>query len=494
MRNLSLPHEAVDARTPESKPVLMEGAAAGHVLVKNTRATLPFRGKLKMLSVFGYDAAPPPTKNIDALFQLGYTSSPDMAQAVLGSQQRFDQAARGGVIVTGGRAGANAPPYMSDVGAPPPPRAGTPRPARWSLALLADGDAPARRRRAQPLSALQQRAAADGTWLNWDVAASATPDVNGATQACLVFINAMATEGWDRSGLRDEASDALVVHVADRCARTVVVVHAAGARLVDGWIDHANVTAVVMAHLPGQDAGAALVRLLYGDGGADFSGRLPYTLARREADYPVYEPCGRGADQTTNPQCEYSEGVYVDYRAFDARNVTPRFEFGFGLSYTEFAYTSLAVWPDAALRAGSGRAAAGGGGGGGGGAGGGGGGGRGGAAGGGGAGGLWDVVARVEATVGNSGSAAGHEVAQLYVGIPGGPPKQLRGFEKLRLRPGQRQRVRFALTRRDLSAWDVVRQRWAVPSGTFDVYVGASSRDVRLTASLVVDGQGCRVA
>lgn len=326
--------------------------------------------------------------------------------------------------------------------------------------LLADG--PASRR--QPLSALQQRAAADGTWVNWDVS-SAAPNVNGASQACLVFINAMATEGWDRAGLRDEASDGLVRHVADRCARTIVVVHAAGARLVDGWIEHANVTAAVLAHLPGQDAGAALVRLLYGDEGADFSGRLPYTVARREADYAVYAPCGRGDDETTSPQCDYAEGVYVDYRSFDARNVTPRFEFGFGLSYTTFAYSSLALAPAAGLRAG----------------------------GGGGGLGLWDEAARVEATVANSGAVAGHEVAQLYVGVPGGPPRQLRGFEKLRLRPGEAARVRFALTRRDLSAWDVAGQRWRVPRGRFGVFVGASSRDVRLAAALEVDEGGCRV-
>jgi len=121
MKNLSLPHDPIDARVPESKPVLLNGAVAGHVLVKNANRTLPFRGKPKMLSVFGYDAVPPPTKNIDTLFQLGYTSSQEMGQAVLGTLRSFDQAARGGTITTGGRAGANAPPYMSDVSLYPLP-------------------------------------------------------------------------------------------------------------------------------------------------------------------------------------------------------------------------------------------------------------------------------------------------------------------------------------------------------------------------------------
>jgi beta-glucosidase len=93
----------------------MEGAISGHVLVKNEKNTLPFNKTPNMLSVFGYDAAVPDTKNADILFQLGYTSSPEMGKAVLGTEQHFNQAARGGTIVSGGRAAANGPPYMSDV-------------------------------------------------------------------------------------------------------------------------------------------------------------------------------------------------------------------------------------------------------------------------------------------------------------------------------------------------------------------------------------------
>lgn len=115
IQNLTLPHEQVDARIPESKPILLEGAIAGHVLLKNENNALPFTQKLTMLSVFGYDATIPRTKNTDNLFQLGYTSSEEMGQAVLGTPERFDQAARGGTIVTGGRAGANAPAYIIDV-------------------------------------------------------------------------------------------------------------------------------------------------------------------------------------------------------------------------------------------------------------------------------------------------------------------------------------------------------------------------------------------
>lgn len=419
----------------------MEGAIAGHVLVKNNNA-LPFRNKPVMLSVFGYDATIPATKNTDDLFQLGYTSSPEMGQAVLGSEKHFDQAARGGTIVTGGRAGANGPAYITDV-------------SYYSLLYCCTEGLT----RIQPLSSIQHRARADGTWVNWDLT-SFDPDVNGASDACLVFINAIATEGWDRDGLHDDFSDGLVLNVASKCSNTIVVVHAAGIRLVDQWIEHPNVTATIIAHLPGQDSGEALVKLLYGEAG--FSGKLPYTLARNESDYSVYKPCGLTSPGDKDPQCDFTEGVYVDYRDFDAKNIVPRYEFGFGLSYTTFAYSSLSI---KARKGSSGIAGAryasstdde-----------------------------LWEVVAEVEAQITNIGSAAGAEIAQLYLSIPNSPPKQLRGFEKTPLlSPKEASTVHFELTRRDFSVWDVVTQSWNVQTGNYTVWLGASSRDIRLAGNV----------
>lgn len=418
MKNLSLPHEAVDARVPESKPILLEGAVAGHVLVKNENRALPFSEAPRMLSVFGYDATVPRTKNTGKLFELGYWSSPEMAQAVLGTEHHFDQAAKGGTVVVGGRAAANSPGYISD-----------------------------------PLGAIQERARADRTWINWDLD-SVNPDVNGASDACLVFISAISTEGWDREGLHDDFSDDLVRNVASRCANTIVVIHTVGVRLVDQWIEHPNVTATIIAHLPGQDSGFALVRLLYGE--ENFSGKLPYTMAKNESDYSVYHVCDRASSDDTDPQCDFAEGVYLDYRAFDAKNITPRYEFGFGLSYTKFEYSDLSIDSGAVQKAMSAET------------------------------GLWDVVASVEATVTNTGSKSGAEAAQLYLAIPNSPPKQLRGFEKALIFPGDSATVRFDLTRRDLSIWDVVQQQWTVQSGNYTVFVGASSRDIRLTGSIEV--------
>jgi beta-glucosidase len=186
-------------------------------------------------------------------------------------------------------------------------------------------------------------------------------------------------------------------------------------------------------------------------------------LARNESDYSVYKPCGLALPSDKDPQCDYTEGVYIDYRDFDAKNITPRYEFGFGLSYTTFKYSSLSIdihqslvhivnehYPSSVGDA------------------------------------LWEVVAEVEAQITNTGSVASAEIAQLYLGIPNSPPKQLRGFEKTFLSPDESSTVRFELTRRDFSVWDVVTQAWTVQAGNYTVWVGASSRDIRLTGNVEV--------
>lgn len=101
---------------------------------------------------------------------------------------------------------------------------------------------------------------------------------------------------------------------------------------------------------------------------------------------------------------------------------------------------------------------------------------------------LWDIVARVSVDVTNTGSVDGAEVAQLYVGIPGAPTRQLRGFEKVPIKAGGMSTVTFELTRRDLSRWDVVAQKWHLGSGSYKIYVGASSRKLPLNALLTVEG------
>jgi beta-glucosidase len=252
--------------------------------------------------------------------------------------------------------------------------------------------------------------------------------------------------------------------VAANCSNTIVTIHNAGIRLVDQWIEHPNVTAVIFAHLPGQDSGRALVQLLYGYQSP--SGKLPYTVAMNESDYNTLSPSLPKGEFQLFPQSNFSEGIYIDYRDFDAKNITPRYEFGFGLTYTTFSFSDLEIelmsnvstaeLPPASPILEGGISS------------------------------LWDVVAQVHATLSNTGSVDAPEVAQLYVGIPGGPAKQLRGFSKVDIPVGSNVTVGFDLLRRDLSEWDVVQQSWVLQQGSYNVYVGSSSRDLPLTGTLTI--------
>lgn len=205
--------------------------------------------------------------------------------------------------------------------------------------------------------------------------------------------------------------------------------------------------------------------MLYGD--VNPSGKLAYTLVEDASDYPI------GVCDTSD--CDYSEGVYLDYRYFDAQNKTVLYPFGHGLSYTNFTYNdgaadgALAVsvtnatalasrYPTGALAVG-------------------------------GVADLWDEVVRVATTVANAGAVDGAEVAQLYLTFPAEaaqPGRVLRGFEKVAVAAGASADVTFALRRRDVSYWDVAAQQWAVAPGTYTVSVGASSRDIRATGTFTV--------
>ena len=133
--------------------------------------------------------------------------------------------------------------------------------------------------------------------------------------------------------------DALVLAVAAQNKNTIVVVHSVGPLIIEPWIDHPNVTAVLWAGLGGPETGNALVDILYGT--VTPSGRLPYTIAKSASDYGTTLTLGGAANEIL--QIPYTEGLFFDYRRFDHFNITPRFEFGFGLSYTTFEYEGLGV-------------------------------------------------------------------------------------------------------------------------------------------------------
>ncbi|KAK7752827.1 hypothetical protein SLS62_005169 [Diatrype stigma] len=398
--------EPVDVQNGHGKLIRKMGAA-GHVLVKNNGA-LPFR-KPKFLSIFGYDADVPSdpwhSYNVFGAYKpVGLVPEDDVYASP--KLQNLN-----GTLITAGGSGSTTPPYVIS-----------------------------------PFQALQTRIADDGGVIRWDFY-SVNPTPWYRSDACLVFINSYPDEGFDRIGLRDELSDQLVDNVASNCSNTIVVIHSA---------------AIIFAGLPGQETGRALVDILYGD--VNPSGRLPYTVALKESDYGHLLNYTR--DTSWFPQDNFTEGLFIDYRAFDRDEIEPRYAFGFGLSYTTFEYAKLSLHPfstvspgglpDPEIRIIQGGHPQ-----------------------------IWDTVYTATFEIRNTGDVYGAEVAQLYLGIPveGTPARQLRGFEKVPLQPGEGKTVTIALTRRDLSFWDVEAQQWRIPEGVFNVYVGASSRDLRLNGT-----------
>lgn len=406
-------HEVSDVQADHAK-LIREIGSAGTVLVKNTHDVLPLKDP-RYLAVYGYDA------EVDAV--------PWDAPSRFGGgyDVNFNWTTINGTLITGGGSGSTTPPYL-----------------------------------VSPFHALSDRIAEAKGTIRWDFWSEDPPVAYVNADAAIVFINAYASEAFDRWSLKDDFSDKLVENVASKYNNTIVVIHSAGIRVVDEWIDHPNVTAVLFAGIPGQEAGNAIADVLYGD--INPSGKMPYTVAKNESDYGhlLNSTLGGGGPY---PQDNFTEGLYIDYRYFDQQNITPRYEFGFGLSYTTFEFSdisaqlndNLAEYPDPAIAIVQGGHPE-----------------------------LWDIVAHVYFNLTNTGEVAGAEIAQLYLGIPTPegsqttPARQLRGFEKAYLEPGETQSVKFDLTRRDLSIWDVVAQQWKLQTGEYTFEVGSSSRKLPL--------------
>ncbi|KAL1311900.1 hypothetical protein AAFC00_001971 [Neodothiora populina] len=399
-------HDIVDVRGNHAA-LIREVGAAGHVLVKNSNNTLPLK-KPKFLSIYGYDAKLPDAP---------WTTSTRFGG---GFDVNFGWETFNGTLITGGGSGSNTPPYVIS-----------------------------------PFQAIQDRVLKDGGILRWDFV-GVNPTAYANSDACLVFINAYASEQFDRTSLTDDFSDRLVRNVATNCSNTIVVIHSAGIRVVDNWIEHPNVTAVIYGLLPGQESGHALVDVLYGD--VSPSGRLPFTIAKKEDDYGLL--LNSTIDYGPFPQDNFTEGLYIDYRHFDKYNTTPRYEFGYGLSYSTFAYSDLVVeslngnvaqYPPQDNPVPQGGPAA-----------------------------LWDTLYNITVKITNTGKVDAAEVPQLYISVPTAPKWQLRGFDKTHIPCNGTTTVIFPVTRRDLSIWDVTAQKWKLSAGTYPFFVGASSRDVRL--------------
>ncbi len=201
-----------------------------------------------------------------------------------------------------------------------------------------------------PVTALKAQADADSTVFtntksNWDLAAA--QEAAASASVAVVFASATAGENFitiggnagDRNNLTLwNGGDELIRAVAAVNPNTVVVLHTVGPVLLDYARDHPNITAILWAGLPGQESGNALADVLYGR--VNPQGRSPFTWARHATDYPV-EITTRAT--TVPPSQNFSEGVFIDYRHFQQANITPIWEFGYGLSYTQFRYSDLSV-------------------------------------------------------------------------------------------------------------------------------------------------------
>lgn len=360
---------------------------------------------------------------------------------------------------------------------------------------------------------------------------------------CIVFANSDAGEGFtfwrntygDRNDLYlQNNGDDLVEQVAKNCGngsgKTVVVIHSVGPVVVERWIDLPGVKALLFANLPGEESGNSLVDVLFGH--VDASGRLPYTVGKSLEDY------GKGGQvlyyaNAPIPQQNFDEGLYIDYRHFDKYSIDPRYEFGFGLSYTTITFSGLvlntvrqkspfpsprpymltppsydSVIPDPSsalfppnfrklknyiypfisstkdIKHGSypypngysthqEPSPAGGG--------------EGGNPS------LYETYLSVTFTLKNEGTRKGKQTAQVYVSFPTSivdestqeeidfPVRVLRGFEKIELDVGESQDVQVNLTRKDLSYWSLGRSNWVMPTeGKFKIQVGSSSRNLPL--------------
>jgi len=260
-------------------------------------------------------------------------------------------------------------------------------------------------------------------------------------EAALVFVGlpeGHESEGYDRQDMElTGAQNELVREVLKANPRTVVIVYA-GSPVALPWVGEAP--AILLAHYPGQEGGHAVADVLLGN--VNPSGKLSVTWPKRLQDTPAYAnfPGGRAV--------RYGEGIFVGYRYYDYKDIEPLFAFGHGLSYTQFTYTDLQL-PTKAK--------------------------------------IGDQVT-VTLNITNSGNVTGKEIIQAYVRDVDSslvrPVKELKGFAKVELAPGETKIVSISLNQRSFAFYDPQRGDWIVEPGIFELLIGSSSRDIRASAKI----------
>jgi len=469
------------------KKLIREIGAASAVLLKNENDALPLNlDDIRSIGVFGEAAGPSPN----------------------GANGCVDRGCFEGTLAIGWGSGTANFPYLID-------------PYSAILSYATSGD---------------YHTTVEGV-LN-DTNPDQTEQVAARSQICLVFVGADSGEAYITvEGNMGDRNDLLLWHngtelvqqVAQNCSNTIVGLQIPSAIDMEAFADHPNVTAIVNFGMAGQEAGNAVVDILFG--AVNPSGRLPYTIGKRREDYAADVEYFNTTDLTpsspisTIPQLDYVEKLNIDYRHFEANGIEPRYAFGHGLSYSTFNYQNLNIVRSSssgkghdkrelegflagqlsarevvdadcgddtdatksalyafnnyqnssspALQSGN-------------------------------StrivqsipprrikqqpGNLYDEYMEVSFSVYNEGRA-GHEVAQLYLSFPesaGEPPKVLRGFERMWMDKGGAAQFHLILRRKDVSVWDTPSQSWYIPEGTFTVHIGASSADIRLTSTFQV--------
>jgi beta-glucosidase len=282
------------------------------------------------------------------------------------------------------------------------------------------------------LSALTSRPGADARF-------ERAVELARKSDVAIVFVGlpeGYETEGADRPDLElTGQQNELIKAIASVNRKTIVVLNNV-APVTMPWIE--NVSAVVEAFYPGMEGGNAIAKVLFGE--VNPSGKLSMTYPKKLKDNPAY------INYPGTKEVNYGEGIFVGYRYYDKHDLQPLFPFGHGLSYTEFEYSDLKI-PDKAE--------------------------------------IGKPVT-VSLTVKNIGGMTGKEVVQLYLHdkestLPR-PPKELKGFQKVLLKPGQSKIVKFRLDQRAFSFYDPYRNQWVAEPGEFEAMVGSSSHDIRLRA------------
>jgi len=245
------------------------------------------------------------------------------------------------------------------------------------------------------------------------------------------------SEGFDRKTLDlPGGQDELIQAVAKANPHTVVIFNAGGPINVSRWVG--GVSSVVDAWFGGQETGHALADVLFGD--VNPSGKLPFSFINDFKESPAF-----GNYPGENLHVKYAEGIYVGYRYFDKHEIAPQYPFGYGLSYTKFAYSDLKITPRKVSRG---------------------------------------QPVQVSMKLRNQGTRAGAEVVELYVhdghASVDRPVKELKGFRRVELKPGEEKTVRFTLDKTAMAFYSVAKKAWVAEPGQFDVLVGASSRDILL--------------